>query len=198
MAICDSLSSAYSHNCLYPEAPGASDELLLIPIVDLDTSYGVNGILFNATNPMIVEGIKMKTGKMAYAFLGKRNPNAIRDTPTEVEGSMMYLHGVSFNFYEHTATTATQLKQLANSPVIAILKTNQRDSTGSNQYKVAGVQVGLYLKEGTYNSSENQGIRAVSLETLSGLYEPNPLSLFFLTDLVTTNALYAALKVAAV
>jgi hypothetical protein len=128
-------------------------------------------------------------------MLGKRNPNNIQDVPTETEGSMMYLHRGGFIYYEYSAAIGQQLKQLANSPVIAILKTNQRNSTGDNQYKIAGVQVGLYLKEAPYNSAENMGMRMVVLETLSGLFEGNPLSIFFKTDIATTNALYEALKV---
>ena len=78
---------------------------------------------------------------------------------------------------------------------MAILRTNQRNSTGNNEYKVVGRAVGLYLEEAPYSSAENQGVVQVTLAPANDLLEPNFMEFFFDTDSATTAAKYEALKV---
>lgn len=192
--VCGTLSS-YQHNCNFPESGGASDQLMIIPHSIIDRTQGVDGFTYNATNPLIIEQIHIKPGNQAYVFEGKRNPNSILSTPVNEGSATGFNHSVMFPLYEMSPDTANTIKYLQGQKVLALLKTNQRNSTGNNWYKIAGVTVGMYLSEGNYNSSENNGVIPVTLATGDGLMEPNALSFFFKTDIATTNAGYEALKV---
>lgn len=191
--ICGELQE-YLYNCDYPEAGGASEELLLIQHDDIDRTAGEDGFTFSNTNPTILEDIGLKVGKQGHVFKGKRNPNAVMSEPVEQDFSSGFQHGIMFNMYEVSPLTVELLKSLQQNKVMAILKTNQRNSTGNNLYKVVGRAVGLYLAEGSYNSSENQGVVQVTLRPQGDLLEPNFMEFLFLTDIATTAAKYEALK----
>lgn len=193
MSICGELQD-YTYNCEYPEAGGADEELLLIQHNDILRTAGEDGFTFNTSNPTIIEAIGIKVGKKAFAFKGKRNPNAVMSEPVEQDFSSGFQHGLMFNIYEVSPTTAELLKSLQQNKVLGILKTNQRNSTGNNIYKVVGRAVGLYLTEGTYNSAENQGVVQVTLQPQGELLEPNYMEFLFDTDIPTTAALYESLK----
>ncbi|TVR42398.1 MAG: hypothetical protein EA392_00385 [Cryomorphaceae bacterium] len=191
--ICGELQD-YTYNCAFPEAGGADEELLLIQHNDIDRTAGQNGFTFNTTNPTIIEAIGIKVGKQAFAFKGKRNPNAVMSEPVEQDFSSGFQHGLMFNLYEVSPATVEILKSLQQNKVMGILKTNQRNSTGNNIFKVVGRAVGLYLVEGTYNSAENQGVVQVTLQPQGDLLEPNFMEFLFDTDIPTTVALYESLK----
>ncbi len=191
--ICGVLTS-YEFNCDFPESGGASDEMMLIPHSIIDRAQGVDGFALNVQNPTIIEDIFIKAGSQAVTMRGKRNPNSIMATPV-VEGSATgFNHSAVFPAYEMSPDMAQRLKFLQNEKVLVILKTNQRNSTGNNLYKVAGRQVGMYLSEGEYNSAENNGVTNVTLSTPDELMESNAMEFFFITDIPTTNAAYESLK----
>ena len=191
--ICGELQD-YLYNCDYPEAGGASEELLLIQHSDINRASGEDGFTFSTTNPTIIEDIGIKVGKQAHVFVGKRNPNTVMSEPVEQDFSSGFQHGLMFNLYEVSPQTVELLKSLQQNKVMAILKTNQRNSTGNNLYKVVGRAVGLYLSEGSYNSSENQGVVQVTLSPQGDLLEPNFMEFLFITDIATTAAKYESLK----
>jgi hypothetical protein len=191
--VCGVLKS-YTYNCNFPEAGGASDELMLIPHSIIDRSKGNDGFDFNVSNPTIIENIYIKVGSQAVVVTGKRNPNAIMSTPVIEGTSTGFAHNVMFPFYEMSPDVAESLKSLQYDKVMAILRTNQRNTTGNNIYKVAGRVCGLYLSEGGYNSAENQGVTQVTLAPDEGLIEPNAMEFLFDTNVTTTNALYESLK----
>ena len=191
--ICGTLAD-YTYNCNYPEAGGASEELLLIQHNDIDRTQGDDGFTFNVTDPTLITDIGIKQGKQAHVFTGKRNPNAVMSTPVTQDFSTGFQHGLMFNLYEVAPSTVEILKSLQQNKVMAILRTNQRNSTGNNIYKVVGRAVGLYLAEGEYNSNENQGVVQVTLQPDGDLLEPNFMEFLFDTDISTTAAKYESLK----
>ena len=193
MSVCGVLTD-YSHNCNFPEAGGADEELLIIQHTDINRAINDDGFEFNTTNPTIIESIAIKVGKQAFSFIGKRNPNAVMSEAVNQDFSQGFQHGLMFNLYEVSPATVEILKSLQQSKVMGILKTNQRNSTGNNMYKVVGRSVGLYLDEAPYNSSENQGVVQVSLRPDDDLLEPNFMEFLFNTDLATTASLYESLK----
>jgi hypothetical protein len=192
--ICGKLEQDILFDCNFPEQGGADEELLLINHEDLDRTQGDNGFLLNVLNPLIIEAVYLKVGAKANAVKGKRNPNAIVSTYTVQDFSSGWQHQVMFPAYEVSPATVRALKGLENSKVLAILKTNQVNSAGNNQYKMVGKQVGLYLSEATYNSNENQGVTMITLAPDGDLLEPNKVDFLFNTDLATTAALYDSLK----
>lgn len=192
--ICGELTDT-QHNCNYPESGGASDELMLIPHSIIDRSLGDDGFTYNSTNPLLIEQVHIKVGEKAVVFEGKRNPNSIMSTPVSEGTATGFTHSVMFPLYEMSSETANSLKFLQGQKVLAILKTNQRNSTGNNLYKVAGKTVGMYLSEGVYSSAENNGITNVTLASPDGLMEPASMEFLFITDIGTTNTAYEALKV---
>jgi hypothetical protein len=194
--ICGKLTQDILYNCSFPEQGGADEELLLINHEDLDRTQGDNGFLLNNLNPTIVEAIYLKVGAKANVVKGKRNPNSIVSTYTIQDFSSGWQHQVMFPAYEVSPATVAALKGLENSKVLAILRTNQVNSSGNNQYKIAGKQVGLYLAEAAYNTNENQGVTMITLGPDGDLLEPNKVDFLFNTSLATTAALYESLKVA--
>jgi hypothetical protein len=194
MSVCGVLSD-YTYNCNFPEAGGAADEILIIPHSRIDREAGDEGFTRNETNPHIIEKIHLKVGAKASVFTGKRNPNAVMSEYTIQDFSSGYAHGAMFNIYEISPATANSLKALDQEKVLVVLRTNQSNSTGNNRYKVAGANVGLYLSEANYSSSENQGVIPVTLAPEGDQLEPRPIEFLFDTDIATTSALYEALKV---
>ena len=182
MSICNKLSADVLLNCDYPGVGGAEEQLILYNKDDV-ASYSVD-----AQNPLIIDGITMKTGTEAYKFEGQRSSNNPGFEFVEAETTTGFTHNVNFTLITVDPTVKLQIKALKDARLVAIVKNNYRGADGKGTYEIYGKEIGLLASEMTRQLNEGNGRVNITLSTEDGYMEPNPPHSYFNTSLATSDA----------
>jgi len=169
--------------CVVP-ARGVSPDVILINFDDYSDDYSSTTNLIEtitAANPGFTwEGLKTST-----------KPVATKKEGTYEDSFELAIQMVSFS------VTAAIRKQLqAGIKVVAILKHNEKGSTGATKWNVWGRDTGLYIRELVWdlNSPDTGGI-TFTLKTLDDQPAVRLPVTVFDTDEATTDAMVAGLLV---
>jgi hypothetical protein len=157
---------------------------LIINRADIDWS----AVTYDASNPRIVKGITMATGKTPFVIYNQRNnPLPFDGTQTEYNGDTdQYDKTVQF-YFEGIGGEASEdvVEPLKGGDYVVLLQ--RKDHRGDGSFQLFGMQAGLKATTQTQNESDGYW-----LMTLTGS-EPSAEVSFFDTDYATTKAAFDTL-----
>jgi hypothetical protein len=187
MPICGKITSNLLYSCDTPSIGGVEANLYLF------NRDEVAGYVRNGTNPQIIEGITMATGKLGFKFEGFNTSVKPKVDLVKKEFSTRYDHVVSFLIFARGSNAKKQIEGLANGKYIAVIENVQK--TGDSAFEVLGTDIGLELRTltGDANDQNNEGAYALELGSPENFKEPHMPATLFKTDYATTKSTLNAL-----
>lgn len=178
------LAGNISADCANPRVRGYEQVGLIINRADIDWS----AVTYDASNPRIVKGITMATGKTPFVIYNQRNnPLPFDGTQTEYNGDTdQYDKTVQFYFEGIGGGDSEDVVEpLKGGDYVVLLQ--RKDHRGDGSFQLFGMQAGLKATAQTQNESDGYW-----LMTMTGS-EPSAEVSFFDTDYATTKAAFDTL-----
>jgi len=186
---CNEIDADVVFDCNKKPSAGQFDEILVFP------RRIITAITKNATNPLIVEGITLASGKRAFIYKGdgtllKRSFVGVKD-----EFGTRYTHGLPFKVHAADPATMQQLEALAEERegLMIIGKQNYKGTNGNAKYYILGRDCGVFA---TISDETGRNIINVMFQSIAENEEPHSPSFLYLTSETVTDALYASYSVA--
>ena len=186
---CNEIDKDVVYDCTKKPSAGQFDEILVFP------RSVITAITTNSTNPLIVEGITIASGKRAFIYKGngtllKRSFTGIKD-----DFGTRYTHSLPFKVHSADPVTMQQLEALCEvtEGVMIIGKQNYKGVSGNSKYYILGKDCGLMV---TIADEAGRNIIDVNFASIADNEEPHPPSYLFLTSEAVTDALYASFAIA--
>lgn len=189
LTLCGKIQADITLNCVTP-VTGLKDRLVLINYDDVD----FDSIVYNSTNPMLVETMALKGTARGYLVQGINMSNK----HTAALAARPYLngwdHSMNFIIFDNTPDVKKYLDELAHSRVIAVWENRYKKTNGDTAFEIAGLDVGLTLTEGTRDADAEESLGGWVLTLATGdSKEPHAPRSFFITDYATTNLAFESL-----
>ena len=196
MSDCAKISKNQNKNCDNPIVGGVHDDIFLINFEDWEDAV----IVYNETNPNIIEGISLPTGAYAYKMQGINNSPAPLQTFKRLPFGGAFEHKLNYKVFRIGPDTKKELELETKGRYVAIVRNNYRGDSGEAAFEVYGPKAGMVIPDGGLvrdpNSSDTQGCYDITLQSTEKALEDHlPLSIF-LTDYSTTKAIVDALVAA--
>lgn len=183
MALCGKITDDLLFDCLNPTIGGVEANLHLFNRED------VIGMVRNATNPQIIEGITLAGGTKGYRFEGFNTSLKPKVELVKKEFSNRYDHVVSFLVFARGSEAKAQIEGLANGKVIAVVENINK--SGDSAFEVFGTDIGLELRSltGDATDANNEGAYSLEIGSPENFKEPHMPATLYKTDYTTTKAL---------
>jgi hypothetical protein len=188
---CEGLISAdILFDCANPAIGGIEADVLLINAEDID----ITATTISNTNKTLVTNLALKTGKTGYLLAGVKQVNGANSELVKKEmGPDKFKHvfsGVILNPSAANKLQATNLSEGAK--YVVVIEQKWKGASNADAFVILGYKSGLELQTMTWNTKENDGTIAFSLESTEGYEEPTlPLTLLE-TDYATTKTAFNA------
>ena len=196
MTICGKITKSIDINCPNPLQAGAEDELILI---NRDDWLGA-AIVYNVTNPQIIESVAFTVGLAGFSYQGKNNSIGPKYEFIKLTYAEVYNHEINFKVFDVSPDSKTELEAMAKGSMVAIVNNRYKGTDGNAAYEVYGTDSGLEMSQNIRDiiNQENQGAFDVIIKSNETSPEPHMPKTFFITDLATTKAAVDALLTPAV
>jgi len=188
---CEGLISAdILFDCANPAIGGIEADVLLINAEDID----ITATTISNTNKALVTNLALKTGKTGYLLAGVKQVNGANSELVKKEmGPDKFKHvfsGVILNPSAANKLQATNLSEGAK--YVVVIEQKWKGASNADAFVILGYKSGLELQTMTWNTKENDGTIAFTLESTEGYEEPTlPLTLLE-TDYATTKTAFSA------
>lgn len=188
---CEGLISAdILFDCANPAIGGIEADVLLINAEDID----ITATTISGTNKTLVTNLALKTGKTGYLLAGVKQVNGANSELVKKEmGPDKFKHvfsGVILNPSAANKLQATNLSEGAK--YVVVIEQKWKGASNADAFVILGYKSGLELQTMTWNTKENDGTIAFTLESTEGYEEPTlPLTLLE-TDYATTKTAFNA------
>jgi hypothetical protein len=150
----------------------------------------------DATNPLILTDIVMKTGKKMFKYEVFKRGHKPRFEKVNGEFGDKYRHVVDTSIQVWDNDTKAQVEGLNGSSVFVIVENLQ--NSGDARFEVYGFDQGLYVGDGAVrNLAENDGVYSISLTGEDGYLESHIPYSFWDTSYAATLTALATLDVVA-
>ena len=198
MSNCGGLLAGIDKNCDRPITSGTGADLLLISKTDWDEAVALGKITFDATTGNLITDCVLNTGKLGYLF--ESNEEQIKPKITEVikNGAHMYKQELDFVASKLDASSEKVLDDMRDTAVVAIYTNLFKGTAGETKYKVLGVDSGLKVAKREIDPTAEWAGWTIGLASRDTALESKGQYTLYKTDEATTDAVYAALQVAAV
>jgi len=143
MPICSEINASVLFDCDNPMVAGAGDNLYLINKADWDDAV----ITPDGSNPQLITGIVLPSGKTSYKFEGKNYSVEPTQKLVKQKYAEVYDHEVSFKVFVTDAATKLQLEKMSSGSVVAIVENIHRGADGSSAFEIYGMAAGLEVQE---------------------------------------------------
>lgn len=198
MSTCTSITAGITRNCDDKMVTGLQDEVMLINIDDIDKDAST----FDATNPLIVTAITLKTTSPAasgYKIEGINFSNEHNTALVKRRFINGWDHNLMFRVFDNTPDTKKFVKEAVDARFVAIIKNrysnrNAATNAGVTIYEVLGWEYGLEITEATRDTMDEESsggwvLQAACDETVK---EPQLPYTFWVTDEATTELAFQA------
>ncbi len=169
MANCNgNISDGILNDCDNQPIAGVKTKAWMMNIDDVDKA----GLVFDATNSLIIKTFLMKMGK--YAFNLEVLKNSLGGDYKNVSkefGSDYWAHTIDIKVTDYNNVVKARLKELTNAEVCVILENKGADN--ETKFEIYGLDSGLVLGDSGRNTNENSGVLSIMLKSDDGAEEPN-------------------------
>lgn len=182
VSTCGQLTAGIAINCTKPLQAGLVSNLIIINWDD------ISAITRNGTNPQIIEGITLASGKVAYMIEGKNNSLTAKKSLLVGKYDNSYDHEITGVAFDISPLAKAQLEKMGNGKFVCIVENNYKDSDGSSAFEIYGLDAGMYpssIESDTANQDTQSGY-LFTLKTKTDR-EPHLPATAFLTDYATTK-----------
>jgi hypothetical protein len=188
---CEGLISAdMLFDCANPAIGGIETDVLLINAEDVD----IAATTFSSTNKTVVTNLALKSGKSGYILQGVKQVNGANTELVKKEmGPDKFKHvfsGVILNASAANKLQATNLSE--GSKYVVVIEQKWKGASNADAFVVLGLKSGLELQTMTWNTKENDGTIAFTLESTEGYEEPTLHLTLLETDYATTKTAFVA------
>lgn len=191
----------YTKDCDFPMVQGTESDLIILDydVVKAELAESTPGITFDATNKNLVTDFTFAAASTRKGFLVEGNKNTIRPSSTRVEinGVSMFSHSVQFQIPDNLAASDDFVNQWKDKRVVIILKNTFGNENGAGKYKIYGLGNGLRYLEGSLNPYENGAAHMLTFTSDENTPEKVNVWSLYKTSEAVTDAIYAALQIAA-
>lgn len=189
--ICGEITADIERDCDILPVGGVKPIMRLINIEDIET------VTYDATNPLIITAITLKTGKQAFKYEVFKRGHKPRFTKVNGDFKDSYRHEVDSSIQVWDNATKAQVEALNSASVVAVVENLQ--NTGDARIEVYGLEAGLYVADGAVrNLNENDGVYVYTLASDDLSLEPHIPRSFWATTYSATIAALAVLDAPAV
>lgn len=189
--ICGAISDDIEKNCDVLPVGGVK------PIVRMINHEDIAAVTYDATNPLIVTGITLKTGKKAFKYEVYKRGHKPRFTLVAGEYGPRYRHEMDTSIQVWDNASKAQVEALNRALVVTIVENLQK--TGDATIEIYGLDAGLEVADGAVrNLAENDGVYAYTLASSDDNLEPHIPRSFWAENYAATQTALSALDVAAV
>ncbi len=151
---------------------------------------------FDSTNPSMITGATMASGKQAWTLLGiKSLHNAGQDMTADNTRPDRYTHFFSTQGFEISAAARENLD--AANDIVVIVERKNKGADGDGTFIVLGAKYGLFKSTDTERLNDIDGARNIEWTSLETSLEPYSMYTFFDTDYDATKTAIEALEQAA-
>jgi len=149
-------------------------------------------ITYDGTNASKVTTIAKAGSDVAYKYTGvKKNLNAGHDRVVQDELADTFAHYFALKGFEVAADSIENMDGLNNVCVVVEFKHKPTDADGT--FVAYGLKSGLYPSSDVRRANENNGVRAIELQTRDGEGEPYSQYNVLSTDYATTKSMLEGL-----
>lgn len=200
MSLCGT-AKGFTRDCDYPLTQGTEQDLVIIDyeLVKAELAEGTPGIVFDATVKSLLTDFTFKAASTRKGFSVECPKNTIRPSVASVmqNGINFFTHSVAFPIADNLAASDDFVTQWKDKKCVIIVKNSFVNEDGAGKYKIYGLGNGLILSAHALNAYENGASHMLTFTSDENSPEKFPVWSLFDTDEATTDAIYAALKVAA-
>ena len=193
MSACSSITGSIAISCANPLKPGVVATFHLGNIEDIDT------LSIDATNPTLVDGLTMLTGKKMWEIQGQLLSTAPKTSFVAGKYANQYEHELQFLVFDNSPATKKVIQALTNGDVFALVQNKNQGTDGNAKYELYGVTGGMKMSayERDPNNTENLGAHVITLKSAEYAREATIVHTLYNTDGATTETLVNALKTVA-
>jgi hypothetical protein len=165
--ICGQITAGFARDCDNKPIAGVKPRAIYLNIQDIAS------VTRDATNPLIVTGITLKSGKQGYAWeVYKRGhkPNFIQ---VDDDYGTMYRHQVPTSIQIWDNATKAQIEGLATGYGVMIMENLQQ--SGDARFEIYGLEAGLRSQDGaTRDLAANGGVFTTTMANDEDVLESRP------------------------
>jgi len=182
MANCNgNISDGILNDCDNQPIAGVKTKAWMMNINDVDKA----GLVFDATNSLIIKTFLMKMGNHAFNLeVLKNSLGGDYKNVSKEFGSDYWAHTIDIKVTDYNNAVKARLKELTNAEVCVILENKGADN--ETKFEIYGLDSGLVLGDSGRNTNENSGVLSIMLKSDDGAEEPNVPYTIFDTDYETT------------
>ena len=178
MAVCNTISAGVALNCAAPLVPGVETDILLANKSD------IAGYTVDNTNPLLVTGVTLKSGKMFYKFEGQNDSVEPKSRLVPTRYNDFFEHEARIKIFSNTEAHKLLIEKLIKGLLVALI-------TGKDgRWELYGKDIGLKAQEMERdpNNADTGGAYDILLKTPANTAkEPHLPATFFVTDAATTE-----------
>lgn len=189
LTLCGKIQADITLNCVTP-VTGLKDRLVLINYDDVD----FDNIVYNATNPMLVETLALKGTTRGYLVQGINMSNKHNAALAPRPYMNGYEHNINFIVFDNDPASKLWLDNLTHARLVGIWENRYKKTNGDTSFEIGGLDVGLNLLEGTRDADNEETLGGWLLSLRTGnSKEPHAPRSYFITDYATTNLAFESL-----
>ena len=200
MSLCGT-AKGFTRDCDYPMTQGTEQDLVIIDyeLVKAELAEATPGIVFDATVKSLLTDFTFKTASTRKGFKVECPKNTVRPTSNSVvqNGVVFFTHAVAFPISDNLAASDDFVNQWKDKKCVIVVKNSFANEDGAGKYKIYGLGNGLNLSAAALDSYANGGSHMLTFTSDENSPEKFNVYSLFDTDEATTDAIYAALIVAA-
>lgn len=198
MTTCKNIAAGIVRNCDDKMVVGLQDEAIVINHDDIDFDSST----FEATNPMVISSIVLKTTSPTSTGYKLEGYNFSHEHETSLVRQRFqsgWNHSFLFRIFDNTPDTKEFVQNAEEARFVVIIKNryhnrNADSDPGSTVFEVLGWKHGLRLSEATRNpqDEETKGAWVLQASNDENNPEPDPPYAFWITDYATTETAFDA------
>lgn len=188
---CEGLISAdILFDCANPAIGGIETDVLLINAEDVDIATTT----FSNSNKTVITNLALKSGKTGYVLQGVKQVNGANTELVKKEmGPDKFKHVFSGVILNPSAANKLQATSLSEgSKYVVVIEQKWKGASNADAFVVLGLKSGLELQTMVWNTKENDGTIAFTLESTERYEEPTLQLTLLETDYATTKTAFVA------
>ena len=178
------LSADILKNCDENPVAGLEVNILLFNKSDIDYS----GLIYDATNDLLVTTFKLLTGKVGFLLEGVKQSNSAMEELVKKDYANQWKHVVRGVILNPTVENRKALETLmTGSEFVAVVEKKWKGDADEDAFILLGLDSGLTGASATWDSKESDGVEVFEMTSEDGFEEPKRARNILETDYTTTK-----------